>query len=188
MANIAQKRNKVLARHWSISYLRKRTFVKSNNKKVNLCHMDQYKNKDDYICSTVSEPSLGGGELRCCVHFSHRKAQQRTKLSIQLIQQYWTGSCKSYSRCNTSVTVLSALSTFHHRPPNLEQPGKKVVTRVKREESNFHSLQLCLSVCLSHTHTHTHAHILNNNTTAATFLYTQEWIKWNKSAGRCKYF
>ena len=89
-ANIAQKRNKVLALHWSISYLKKRTFVKSNNKKVNLCHMDQYKNKDDYICSTVYEPCLGGGELRCCVHFSHRKAQQRTKLSIQLIQRNTT--------------------------------------------------------------------------------------------------
>ena len=47
---------------------------------------------------------------------------------------------------------------------------------------------VCLSVCLSHTHTHTHAHILNNNTTAATFVYTQEWLKWNKSAGGCKYF
>ena len=72
-----------------------------------------------------------------------------------ILQQYWTGSCKSYSRCNTSVTVLSALSTCCHRPPNLEQPGKKVATHVKREKSNFHSLQLSLS--LSHTHTHTHS-------------------------------
>ena len=101
-----------------------------------------------------------------------------------ILQQYWTGSCKSYSRCNTSVTVLSALSTCCHRPPNLEQPGKKVATHVKREKSNFHSLQLSLSLSLSHTHTHS----LNNNTTAATFLYTQEWIKRNKSAGGCKYF